>query len=429
MDSTYLIIILISLVLSALFSGIEIAFVSSDKLQIELQRQKGLWAGRILSTFLQKPSRFIVTTLVGNTIALVIYGTFMASVIDPWLLETLPEALQGSISRLVIQTILSTLLVLLVAEFTPKSVFMLNPNGLLNTFAFFVRFFYLLFWPLVRLIVWLSRVLIVKGFRVDYTENQPMFGLTDLNQFLATNAQARTESGDNVEVNTKIFNNALEFKTVRVRECLIPRKELVAVDINDDIEELRQAFIDSGHSKILVYRDHIDDIIGYCHSLELFKKPQDIASILTPIIIVPETALANELLIQLITERKSIALVVDEFGGTSGIATVEDLIEEIFGEIQDEHDDEDWVEQQLDTHVWRLSARHEIDYLNDKYNWNLPLGDYDTLSGLILSVHEDIPEIGEVIQADRLEFTIESMHETRIDIVKLAFEPTQHSSE
>ena len=421
MDYTYLTVIVISLVLSALFSGIEIAFVSSDKLQIELQKQKGHYAGRILSNFLKKPSRFIGTTLVGNTIALVIYGAYMASVIDPWLIDVLPDALQNGILRLTIQTIISTLLVLIIAEFTPKSVFLLNPNGLLNTFAFVIRFFYLLFWPFVRVVVWLSKVIIQKAFRMSYAENQPVFGLTDLNQFLATNAQARTESGDNVEVNTKIFNNALEFKTVRVRECLVPRNEMKAVDVKDDIEELRQVFIDSGHSKILVYKDHIDDVIGYCHSLEMFKKPKDISAIVNPIIIVPETALANELLIQLITERKSIALVVDEFGGTSGIVTVEDLIEEIFGEIQDEHDDEDWVEQELDNLNFRLSARHEIDYLNDKYGWELPQGDYDTLSGLILSVHEDIPSNGEVIEVGPLVFTIESMHETRIDQVKLTF--------
>ena len=416
MDTT-LTVIIISLVLSALFSGIEIAFVSSDKLQIELQRQKGLWSGKILSTFLKNPSRFIVTTLTGNTIALVIYGSFMATVLDPWL----ASYVESDIGRLVLQTILSTLLVLIVAEFTPKSVFLLNPNGLLNSFAFFIRLFYLLFWPFVRVIVWLSRALIELGFRVPYTETQPVFGLTDLNSLLASNVKARTEQGDDVEVNTKIFNNALEFKTVRVRECLVPRNEMVAVDETDDIEELRQAFIDSGHSKILVYREHIDNIVGYCHSLEMFKKPNSITDIVNEIIIAPETALANELLIQLITERKSIALVVDEFGGTSGIVTVEDLIEEIFGEIHDEHDEEDWVEQKLDARNWRLSARHEIDYLNEKYDWELPTGDYDTLSGLILSVHEDFPQRGEIIRLDQMVFTVESMQETRIDIVKLTF--------
>lgn len=424
MDETYLTVIAISLVLSALFSGIEIAFVSSDKLQIELQRQKGVWAGRVLSNFLKKPSRFIVTTLVGNTIALVVYGTYMASIVDPWLLEVLPPYFQNEIARLVIQTILSTLVVLLVAEFTPKSVFLLNPNGLLNTFAFLIRFFYVIFWPFVQVIVWLSRILIQKGFRVAYAENQPVFSLTDLNQFLASNVQARTDSGEDVEVDTKIFNNALDFKTVRVRECLIPRNEMVAVDVEDEVSQLRQAFIDSGHSKILVYRDHIDDVIGYCHSLEMFKKPDDIASIVNPIIIVPETALANELLIQLITERKSIALVVDEFGGTSGIVTIEDLIEEIFGEIQDEHDDEDWVEKTLAPGKWLLSARHEIDYLNDKYGWGLPQGDYDTLGGLILAIHEDIPKKGEVIEIPAFSIRVETMHETRIDTVALSLNQT-----
>jgi CBS domain containing-hemolysin-like protein len=221
------------------------------------------------------------------------------------------------------------------------------------------------------------------------------------------------------EIDAKIFNNAIEFKTIKVRECMIPRTEIVAVDVNDSIEELKKLFIETGHSKILVYRNSIDDVIGYCHVLALFKKPEEIKSILTEILIVPETMLANELLIQFINERKSLALVVDEYGGTSGLVSIEDVIEEIFGEIRDEHDDEYLTEQQLDEHNYIFSARHEIDYLNDKYNLSLPEGEYDTLGGLIFAYHEDIPQVNEIIEIPPFIITILTMEENRIDKVKL----------
>lgn len=263
--------------------------------------------------------------------------------------------------------------------------------------------------------------------RLKNFEDHPLFGLTDLNNQLRNNL-LDTPKNQTSDVNARIFTNALEFKTVKVRECMIPRTELEAVDIEDGIDELKEAFIRSGHSKILVYKDSIDDIIGYCHSLEIFKKPKEINSILNPIIIVPETMLANELMIQFITERKSIALVVDEFGGTSGVITMEDIIEEIFGDIQDEHDVEEWVEQKIGDKTFMLSARHEIDYLNERYGWELPLGDYDTLGGFILSITEDIPEINDVVEYGRFTFTIVSMQDARIDIVKLSIGDTNENN-
>jgi CBS domain containing-hemolysin-like protein len=258
--------------------------------------------------------------------------------------------------------------------------------------------------------------------RLEYSEDKPVFGFTDLNQYIKRIMEDHHEAAHQ-EIDAKIFSNAIEFKTIKVRDCLVPRTELVTVDISDGIDELKKAFIESGFSKILVYKESIDDIIGYCNSLELFKKPSKISNILTPITIVPETMLANELMIQFITERKSIALVVDEFGGTSGIVTIEDIIEEIFGEIQDEHDEEDLLEQKIDAFTYVFSARQEIDYLNEKYQLNLPEGDYDTLGGLILTIAEDIPAKNEVINFQHFTFIIESIDENRIDKIQIKIDP------
>jgi len=426
MDYSQIAIIFSSLIFSALFSGIEIAFVKSDKLQIELKAQQGDFSAKILSRFIGKPSTFISTTLVGNNIALVLYGIYMANILEPVIARELPEIINTEIIVLLIQTIIATLIVLVTAEFTPKSIFLLNPNWMLTIFAPLILIIYYILYPIVYLILKLSRFLINKLLRLKYSDEQPVFGLTDLNNYIE-NLKVQSEQ-NSIDLNTKIFNNALEFKTVKVRECMIPRTEVVAVDINDEIDELKEALIGSGHSKILIYKNSIDEVIGYCHSLELFKKPKDIQSILNPIIIVPETMHANELMIQFITERKSVALVVDEFGGTSGIITMEDIIEEIFGEIQDEHDDEDWTEQKVDESTWLVSARHEIDYLNEKYHWEIPEGDYDTLGGFILSINENIPSINDVVKFGNMIFTVISMQDTRIDIVKVKIIHKQKNS-
>ncbi|ELR72172.1 Hemolysin [Fulvivirga imtechensis AK7] len=420
MDLTLAVPILLTLLFSAFFSGIEIAFVSADRLHIELQAKKGFRVGKMLSTFINNPSRFIGTTLIGNTIALVIYGVFMAKLLDPIIRESIPGMFYNEVTVLIVQTILSTVIVLLTAEFLPKSIFLINPNWMLTILAIPMFIIYWLMGPVVWAVVGASKLIITRVIGLEYSEDRPAFGLTDLNNYIKNTLVSDEDT--NVEVDTKIFNNALEFKTIRIRECMIPRTEIVAVDIEDNIEELKKAFIDSGHSKIIVYKESIDDVIGYCHSLELFKKPKTIAEILTPIIIVPETMLANELMIQFISERKSLALVVDEYGGTSGIVSIEDIIEEIFGEIQDEHDVEDWVEQKLDNQNYLLSARHEIDYLNDKYDWGLPTGDYETLGGLILSVTEDLPQEGDMVTLSPFTFTIQSTNDIRINIVKLTIE-------
>jgi len=418
MEIHYLIYVIITLIFSAFFSGMEIAFISANKLQIELQNKQGDLTGKILSVFVQRPGQFIGTTLMGNTISMVLFGIFMAFLINDPLKDLLPPVLSNEGVILVIQTLASTIIVLVTAEFLPKSLFMLNPNSMLNFFALPFWIIYVLIYPVVWAVVGLSRFFITYVLRLEYSEDKPVFTVTDLNSFIQNHIHKGREEG-HVDIDTKIFDNAVEFKTVRVRECMIPRTDIVSVEVDDTIEDLKKVFEESGHSKVIVYRDSIDDVIGYCHQLELFKKPKSIEEILTPIIIAPESALANELLIQFIQERKSLSLVVDEFGGTSGIVSMEDIIEEIFGEIEDEYDSDDLIEQKISDNEYLLSARHEIDYLNDKYGWELPIGDFETISGLILSLTENLPKKGESVTFEAYTFTVMTKQDHRIETVRL----------
>ncbi|MEM7296979.1 MAG: hemolysin family protein, partial [Bacteroidota bacterium] len=313
-------IILLCLLFSAFFSGMEIAFVSADKLHIEVSRKKGNLTGRILAFFSGNQSQFLATMLVGNNIALVLYGIYMAVLLEPVsinLLTSISSVLVTDVTVLIVQSILSTALVLFTAEFLPKSLFLINPDVSLRLFAIPMGIVFLLMYPIVFLVVKISTLFILL-FGYKLSDEKPVFGLTDLNNYIKNNI-LNIKDEEEAEIDAKIFNNAIEFKSVKVRECMIPRTEIVAVDEDDSIDELRDLFDKSGHTKVLVYRDSIDEVIGYCHALELFKKPANIKSILTPILIVPETMLANELLIQFITEHKSLALVVDEYGGTSGL--------------------------------------------------------------------------------------------------------------
>lgn len=410
--------IIISLVFSFFFSGIEIAFFSANKLQIELQGKQGVLWGRIMSQFVKKPSWFIGTTLIGNTLALVLFGILITQMIEPFLVSILPEGFKSELYVLLIQTVMSTLIILFTAEFLPKSLFLINPNLMLATLAIPFRIMFYILSPITFTIVYLSKLVIIYVLRLEYSEEKPAFGLTDMNHYLANMQNVRHEN-EEIELDKKIFHNALEFKTVKVRECMIPRTEIVAIASDEGLDKLKEAFIESGHSKIIIYKDTIDDIIGYCHSSALFTKPKTITEILTPINIVPEAMMVNELMIQFIKDRKSLAVVVDEFGGTSGIVSMEDIIEEIFGEIEDEHDEDDLIEQQLDDQTYLLSARHEIDYLNDTYHWELPEGDYETLGGMILSYTEDFPDEGAAITIAPYTFIIQSTEDNRIDVVKL----------
>ncbi len=409
--------ILGSLVLSAFFSGIEIAFLAADKLGIELCGERKLLAGKVLAGFLKRPNYFITTTLIGNTIALVIYGASMASILEPLLHAYLPSTINSNALRLILQTLLSTFGILVFAEFIPKSIFLRSPNRLLAFFALPTAAIAYLLHPLVAVTTAIAKFFIVHVLGQEYQETQPVFGLTDLHTFIKNSLNLNQKLP--VGVSARIVSNLIDFRKIKVRDCMTPRKEIIAVNITGGIEALRQTVAKSDHAKILVYRNDIDDIIGYCHSKELFKKPKHIESILTPAIIVSEANLASEVMVRLKTEGKSLALVVDEFGGTSGIVSMEDIIEEIVGEIQDEHDVTELLEQKLDECTYLLSARHEINYLNETYNWDIPQGDYDTLGGFIISVTERIPELNETVHIQPFSFTILSIEDTHINTVKV----------
>jgi len=410
--------IIIAMVFSAFFSGVEMAFVSSNKLYFELKAKQNILSAKIIANFNQTPSQFIGTMLIGNTLSLVAYGIFMEEFLHHLILANLPLITNEIIARL-IASIIATIIILTTSEFTPKSIFLINPDAILEFLAIPIWIINTLMFPLVWLTVGLSKWFITRVLRLSYSEEKPAFGLTDLNHYLQ-NLNRKVSTEEENEVDTKIFHNALEFKQVKVRDCMIPRTEITAIEIEEGIEGLKKVFIESGHSKVLVYKETLEEVVGYCHSLALFKKPKDIPSILTSIPIVPEAMPANDLMLKFSKERKSLAIVVDEFGSTSGLVSMEDVMEQIFGEIQDEFDDtEDWIEKRLDEHTFILSGRHEIDYLNEKYNWNLPEGDYETLGGMLIHLYEDIPAVNEVITLSAFQFQIMTVTDARIDTIKV----------
>ncbi len=412
-----LLIIFLSLVFSAFFSGMEIAFFQANRFRIELKSKQGELSARLISGFLKHPSDFIGAILVGNNIALVVYGSMMALLLEPLIVTHLPIHLNNELSVLVIQTILSTAVVLIFGEFLPKSIFRLQADRLLYLFAPVMQLFYWLFYPIVWLIVKFTGGVLKLFFGMDLSQHEQVFGKNDLDH-LVQDTTSVDEAGD-TEVDLNYFQKALYFTELKVRECMVHRTEIVAIDKEDSLERLRELFTESEHSKILVYEENIDNIIGYVHFQSMFQPQTDIASITMTIPIVPETLAALDLLKQFNADRKSIALVVDEFGGTAGIITVEDLIEEIFGEIEDEHDVDDMLEKQLSELEFIFSARHEVDYLNETYKFKLPEGDYETLGGLIFEHHQAIPELNEVIQIPGYSFVILAVSETRVETVRL----------
>jgi putative hemolysin len=423
-ENSDLYIILITLLFSAFFSGIEMAFISANKLQIEVQAKERNVISRILSGFVHNQDKFLSTILIGNNIALVVYAIFMANLLVPILEKITPTAIGSPIVLLIEQTLIATLLVLITAEFLPKSLFIINPNKVLRVLAIPMQLAYFLLYLPTMLITGLSKWVIVNLLKLEYDNSKPTYGLIDLNNYIKRISKVNREEdmlGEAVvDIDEQIFSNALEFKSLRVRDCMIPRTEITAIDIDEDaLEELRKSFIDSGHSKILVFKNTIDEIVGYCYALQLFKKPEKIEDIVKDILLVPETMGARELMKKFIAEHKSLAVVVDEYGGTSGLVSIEDIIEEIIGEIEDEHDTEILLEERVADNCFHLSARLEIDYLNEKYDWRLPHGDYETLGGLILSVTENIPAEGEIATIGAYQMKITAIEDNRIKEVEL----------
>jgi putative hemolysin len=407
--------IIVCLLLSAFFSGMEIAFISANRFKLEVERKKGNTSANIVSGFLERPSRFISALLVGNNIALVVYGILMASVLEP-LLRPITES---GMLILLLQTIIATLIVLVTAEFIPKAFFRLNPNRMLTLFAIPAKVMTTLLSPIVWVIDRFSNKLLSALFKMRVNEEKISFGRGDLDQFVNEFSINGTEE-DNVENEVRIFRNALAFSELKVRECMVPRTEIEAMDINSDVEELRKRLIETGYSKMLIYRDEIDNIIGYVHSFELFQHPKNIHSIIRPISLVPESTKAKDLLKQFAQQHRSVAVVLNEFGGTAGMITLEDIIEEIFGDFDDEHDTEDLLEEQLSEKVFRLSGRHDVAYLNEKLNLDIPESeDYGTLAGFIITHHQSIPQEGEEISIDHFDFAIDKMDSTRIEEVTL----------
>ena len=419
-----IILILVSILFSAFFSGMEIAFISANKLRIEIdKKQKKIFAG-IVSYFNKYPSRFIATMLVGNNISLVIYGMTFAMLLK----EPIHNLLGNSSEALVllIQTLISTLLILLTAEFLPKTLFRLNPNNSLRLLSIPIMVFYILLYPITLFTIGISNFTMKYLLRVrpDTQSAEPVFSKVDLDHLLTTVKPEQHTYGEEIE-ELKIFKNALEFSGLKVRDCMIPRTEVIALEIESYVKDVSQRFIESGLSRILIYKETIDNVIGYVNSKDLFRKPDMIKSHLIPIKIVPETLAVNSLLTGFIKDGKSIALVVDEFGGTSGLITTEDIIEEIFGEIEDEHDTSDLVEEKLENEKYRLSGRHEIDYLNDKYFLAIPESEeYDTLAGYIIFHYESIPEKDTSVELDNFLITITDVSSNRIEEVELTVIPS-----
>ncbi|WP_299898257.1 hemolysin family protein [uncultured Aquimarina sp.] len=412
-----IVVIVLSIILSAFFSGMEIAYVSSNKIHIEIEKKQDGFLATILSRLTKKPSKFIATMLVGNNIALVVYGFYMGELLMGFIKGYYPD-LAASVN-LLLQTIISTFVILVTAEFLPKVFFQIYANTLLKVFAVPAYFFYVIFWFISSFVIWISDFVLKKFLKTDGDEVQLAFTKTELGDYI-TEQMETVEEHDEIDSEIQIFQNALDFSDVKSREVMIPRTEIIAIEKSRPLEEVTQLFIDTGLSKILVYNNTIDDIIGYMHSFELFKKPKSIRSILLPVVFVPETMYVKDVLNLLTKKHKSVAVVIDEYGGTSGIITVEDIVEELFGEIEDEHDSVDLIEDKLAENHYRFSARMEVDYINETYKLNLPESEYyETLGGMIVNHTEEIPEQGDVVNIDSVTVNIIETSNTKIEIVEL----------
>ena len=419
-----IVIIISTLILSAFFSGMEIAYVSSNKIHIELEKKQGDFLGKILGKLTAKPSKYIATMLIGNNIALVIYGFKMGDVLVRWFLSMLPSdsttlTYLFTDLQLLTQTVISTLVILFTAEFLPKVFFQIYANTLLKVLAFPTYMFYIIFSGVSDFILWISDAVLKHVFKATGQDVALAMTKVELGNYISEQMQS-IEDHDDVDSEIQIFQNALEFSEVKAREVMVPRTEITAVDISESIENLSQLFIETGRTKIIVYKNNVDDILGYVHAFELFKNPKSIKSIIIPVGFVPETILIKDVLNILTKKRRSMAVVIDEYGGTAGIMTVEDIIEELFGEIEDEHDTIEMIEEQISENLYKFSARLEVDYINETYKLNLPESEnYETLGGLIVNATEEIPKENEDVQIQNYKFTIDEVSSTKIDVVLL----------
>lgn len=408
--------ILISLTFSAFFSGMEIAFISSNQLRFELDKKDKSLASKILGIFYSHPNQFISTMLVGNNIALVIYGLQMAVILEP----VIARVVDNEALIVFVQSVISTLLILFTGEFIPKTIFKLNPNFSLNLFSVPLLIIYIVLYPISKFASLVSFLILkLLGAKNLSGSSQRVLGKVDLDFFIQQSIEDAPQNSD-MDTEVKIFQNALDFSNVRLRDCIVPRTEIVACDKTVGFDELRSKFIETGFSKILVYNENIDDIIGYIHSSELFKNPEDWTQSIKSVSIVPETMAANRLMKVLMQEKKSLAVVVDEFGGTAGIVTLEDLVEEIFGEIEDEHDLRSHVAKKVGENEYLLSGRLEIDTLNEKFGLELPESDdYVTIAGFILHFYQNFPKLNESIVIGKYTFKIVKVTATKIELVRM----------
>lgn len=422
MDPIIFLYLFLSILFSAFFSGMEIAFVSVDRLRLRLD-EKGKITSRILNLFFRSPNNFISTMLVGNNIMLVIYGILMAKVIG-YFIFGINDNSDDNFGTVLSETLISSLIILVTGEFVPKSLFKIDPSGMLCTFAFPLFICYVMLYPISKFASGISYLFLrMFGMKINTETKSKAFGKVDLDYFIQLSIDHAQDS-NNVDTEVKMFQNALDFSTVKVRDCIVPRTEVVGVDKSSTtLEELMKVFVESGISKVIIYDGGIDNVVGYIHSSEMFHNPKDWKNCIKALPIVPETMAAHKLMKQFMQQKKSIAVVVDEFGGTSGIVTLEDLVEEIFGDIEDEHDTSSYVSKQIGENEYVLSARLEIEKVNETYGLELPVSDdYLTIGGLILNKYQGFPKLHEVVSIDNYQFKILKILPVRIELVSLKVE-------
>jgi CBS domain containing-hemolysin-like protein len=418
LDIKTIIWFLVTLLLMGFFAGIEMAFLSANRLGIELKKKQGTMSGRLLKEFTESPVRFLGTTLIGFNIFLVFFSLQVSTVMRPawtYLEKKIKHQIPGMVD-IIVEIVIATFVVIVFAEFIPRALFRARSNSWLSRLSVVIDFFYQMLYPIASLLIKLSEWLLKYLFNVRYNEKKVAFSRSNLDHFFQRNHDTGPE---NDELNTTLFENALELPKIKIRQCLVPRKEIIGIELNTSMHEVRKQFAETQLSKLVVYEQNIDHIVGYIHQLDLFKNPPDVKSILLPIPAIPESMSAADLISKFTKERKSVAWVVDEFGGTAGIITMEDVLEEIFGEIQDEYDAEEFIEKQISNIEYIFSGRLEVDYLNNKYDFDLPVTESETLSGYIINYHETIPRQKERIIIDDYEFDIISVSDTRIETVKL----------